>query len=400
MVTGSLANKFYRNNAQVMLTVPMLISGLAAFFVVPMLGALSDRRGRKVVLLPILGLATPWVLMWALDLSHDGHRFKIFLAAQATFGALGDLPGVMGLCFSYVADCVAAERRNTICGLLMAFGCGAGFVVGPSVVSTLFDEGQRTTLTLSTIVAVMMLQVLYASCIPESLQKRATTPTRANPAQSFHMLTGEAGLQRSLLRRLFAIMFLCYLVKVGLAATLGVFAMQVFSFDAQASGTLTVVYGASQSLSQLSLPLLLRCVSRQNAIRWGLFMGFVAAMLPAIPHMPAFGLFISEVALGVPYIVYTLVTTMAASVVPASQAGEASMTITAALTLSSAVGPIAFGSLSSATVTSAYPGSAFCLFIVAMLASIGLAWGLPADETLQALSHDAHATPETKVEEA
>lgn len=184
-------------------------------------------------------------------------------------------------------------------------------------------------------------------------------------------------------------MFLCYLVKVGLVTTLGIFAMQVYGFDAEQSSSLIVVYGVVQSLSQLSLPVLLRCMSRRTAVCIGLLCGFVAAAVPTIPGVPAWSLFVSEAMLAVPYIVYTLLTTTAGSVVHASKAGEASMLVTSAFTLSSAVGPIAFGALSSATVTSPYPGGAFLLFAVVMAVGLVLGFGLPSDEAIQKMHEDA-----------
>jgi DHA1 family tetracycline resistance protein-like MFS transporter len=398
-VLQTLANEFYGTQAQLISNMPQFIAGLCGFVTVPLIGALSDRYGRKpMLLMTLLGSAMPWMLMVIFDLSRDGERFKIFLLARALMGVFGDTSAAVGLCFTYMGDVVAPERRGSAGGLMMAFGAGAGFILAPNAFAWIYDEGARLQLTMLCVVTMMLLQVVYVGVIPESnpTQRRASLPgldcSQLKPTRSFELLCGETSANQGLLRRLFATMFLCYLVKIGLVATMGIFAMQVYDFTTKENSSLSAVYGVVQALSQLALPLLLRGLSQRACVLLGLFCGFVAALIQAVPGAPGWTLFVCEAFLAVPYIVYTVLTTIAGRLVPPSKTGEASMMISSALTLSSAIGPLSFGALSSVTVTTSYPGCAFLLFVAVMGVAFVLALQLPSDECIRQLHDEAKAT--------
>jgi MFS family permease len=184
-------------------------------------------------------------------------------------------------------------------------------------------------------------------------------------------------------------MFLCYLVKIGLAVTLGFFAIQVYNFTTHDNSTLLTVYGIFQTLCQLTLPLLLRVLSQRACVLLGLFCGFLASLIPAIPGVPGWTLYCSEVLLAMPFIVYTVTATIAGRVVPPSKTGEASMMISAALTLSSAIGPLAFGALSSVSVQTSYPGCAFLFFVAVMAIAFVLSLALPSDDCIRQMHSEA-----------
>ena len=107
---------------------------LMQFFFSPILGALSDRFGRRpVVLLSNFGLALDYVLM-ALAPS----LLWLFIGRVIS----GITSASVSTAFAYIADVTAPERRAAVFGKIgVAFG--AGFILGPAVGGLLGDIDPR-----------------------------------------------------------------------------------------------------------------------------------------------------------------------------------------------------------------------------------------------------------------
>src|SRR4051812_13944825 len=104
------------------------------FLAAPMLGVLSDRFGRrKVILVALGGSALDYIVMgWAPTLSW-------LFAARVMAGLLA---GAISACNAYVADVTPPEQRAQGFGLLGA-AFGIGFVLGPVVGGFLGDGNLR-----------------------------------------------------------------------------------------------------------------------------------------------------------------------------------------------------------------------------------------------------------------
>ena len=104
------------------------------FFFSPILGALSDRFGRRpVVLLSNFGLALDYVLM-ALAPS----LLWLFIGRVIS----GITSASVSTAFAYIADVTAPERRAAVFGKIgVAFG--AGFILGPAIGGLLGDIDPR-----------------------------------------------------------------------------------------------------------------------------------------------------------------------------------------------------------------------------------------------------------------
>lgn len=155
--------------------------GLANFLAAPVLGALSDRYGRRpVLLLGFMGLGVSF-FGTALSTSLWG------LIAVRTLG--GVMQANAAIANAYVADISAPEERAKRFGLLGAM-MGLGFIVGP-VMGGLLGE---IDLHLPFYVAggLTLLNCLYGYFVlPESLppaQRKAFSWRSANPATSLRKL--------------------------------------------------------------------------------------------------------------------------------------------------------------------------------------------------------------------
>jgi DHA1 family tetracycline resistance protein-like MFS transporter len=144
------------------------------FFGAPVLGVLSDRFGRrKVILMTLAGSALDYLVMgWAPTIAW-------LFAARVFAGFLG---GAMSTCNAYVADVTPPERRAHGFGMLGA-AFGIGFVLGPALGGVLGEISLRLPFYAAA-AAVAVNWIYGAFWLPESLpleNRRAFDWKRANP---------------------------------------------------------------------------------------------------------------------------------------------------------------------------------------------------------------------------
>ncbi|MBS0618035.1 MAG: TCR/Tet family MFS transporter [Spirochaetes bacterium] len=154
--------------------------GIMQFFFSPILGALSDKYGRRpVILISIVGLGLDFILQgiaWSIP---------VLFAARI-------LGGMTGASFSvgsaYIADVTTAENRAKGFGMIgMAFGIG--FILGPMLGGFL---GQvRPELPFFAAAAFSLVNALYGYFVlPESLPRELRTPFSLKKANAFSALKG------------------------------------------------------------------------------------------------------------------------------------------------------------------------------------------------------------------
>src|SRR5205814_3594753 len=150
------------------------IYSVMQFFCAPILGALSDRFGRRpVILLALAGLGFDYVLL--------------SVAPTIWWLVLGRIvAGIFGATFTpagaYIADVSPPEKRAANFGLIgVAFGLG--FIAGPALGGLLGNVGLRVPFMVAG--GLTLLNWLYGWLVlPESLapkNQRAFSWGRANP---------------------------------------------------------------------------------------------------------------------------------------------------------------------------------------------------------------------------
>ncbi len=129
----------------------------------PLLGRLSDTRGRRIVLLISCLLSIGSYVVYA----HAGTIFWILVSRVLSGVAAANL----GVAFAYVADTTAPEDRAKSLGLLGA-AFGLGFIMGPVIGAQLLRVSNDSPVLLGYVTAglcvVNFLFVLF--CVPESLK--------------------------------------------------------------------------------------------------------------------------------------------------------------------------------------------------------------------------------------
>src|SRR3954468_19718916 len=151
------------------------------FFFSPILGALSDRFGRRpVVLLSNFGLSLDYVLM-ALAPSLSW----LFVGRVIS----GITSASISTAFAYIADVTPPERRAAVFGKIGA-AFGAGFILGPAIGGLLGATDPRLPFWVSA--GLSFANAIYGWLIlPESLPPERRSPFHwksANPVGALKLL--------------------------------------------------------------------------------------------------------------------------------------------------------------------------------------------------------------------
>ena len=231
------------------------------FLFAPVLGNLSDRFGRRPVLLYALAsLGVDYIVMG--------------LAPTISWLFIGRaIAGIAGASFTpahaYIADVTPAEKRAQSFGLMGA-AFGAGFILGPALGGLLGELGPRAPFFAAA--ALSLLNVTYGFFVlPESLtpdRRRPFELRRANPAGTLLQIR-----RQPLVLGLLGSLFLWQFAHQAMPSTWSFYTMYKFGWtEAIVGGSLAFV-GAIMVLGQSTLP---RFVIPRLGERRTALLGFVA----------------------------------------------------------------------------------------------------------------------------
>jgi DHA1 family tetracycline resistance protein-like MFS transporter len=201
------------------------------FIFSPILGALSDRFGRRpVVLLSNFGLALDYVLM-ALAPS----LIWLFIGRVIS----GITSASVSTAFAYIADVTPPERRAAVFGKIGA-AFGAGFILGPAVGGLLGDMDPRLPFWLAA--GLSFANAMYGWLIlPESLPPERRSPFRwksANPLGALRLLRSNSVLAGLSLANFFG-----QVAHVSLPATFVLYAAYRYGWDTRTVGLTLALVG-------------------------------------------------------------------------------------------------------------------------------------------------------------
>ena len=161
--------------------------GIMQFFCAPLLGALSDRFGRRpVLLMSIFGLGLSYII------TSFTTSLILLLLTRVVSGATGASFSVAN---AYVADVTPPEKRGKGFGAVGA-AFGIGFVFGPVIGGLLGDWNVRLPFMVAA--GLSMINGLYGYFVlPESLppeRRTALNLKRANPFSALSYLSRLKGV--------------------------------------------------------------------------------------------------------------------------------------------------------------------------------------------------------------
>ncbi len=234
------------------------------FLAAPLLGELSDRFGRRpVILLSVLGLGCDYIL-----LAVAPNLWLLFIGRLVA----GATSANVAAATAYIADVAPKEERPRLFGLIGAT-FGAGFVVGPALGGFLGSYGLRLPFIAAAVLA--LANVLFGVLVlPESLapeNRRALTWKRANPFSLLSGISRDRGLSR------LAIAWSCSWIGFGaVQSSLVLYTGYRFHWGPQLNGMMLAGVGVSQAVVE---GVLLRHVTGRLGERRTAIVGYVAGAL-------------------------------------------------------------------------------------------------------------------------
>jgi len=207
---------------------------LMQFLFMPVLGSLSDRVGRRpIILLSNFGLGLDYVLMALAP------NLRWLFVGRVISGITAASVSTAG---AYIADVTPAEQRAAKFGLLGA-AFGAGFVVGPALGGMLGDISPRLPFWVAA--GLSLTNGLYGLFVlPESLPRERRSPfswRKANPVGAFKLLRSHHELWG-----LAGVTFLSNLAHAALPSTAVLYMGYRYRWDAKAVGLLLAGVGVCQ----------------------------------------------------------------------------------------------------------------------------------------------------------
>jgi len=205
------------------------IFSLIQFLAAPVFGKISDRHGRKpVLIISTLGTALGFGIMGV------GHSLAMLFAGRIIDGISG---GSIGTAQAYVADITSPENRSKAMGLIGA-AFGLGFVFGPALGGTTASWfGESAPLYLAAALALVNAGLIFF-VLPESLpiEKRGLKKEPSFPGIFHHVRRGPY----------FTAVATYFMLIAGFSVMTAVFALFVshrYGFDAAHTGYVFAMVG-------------------------------------------------------------------------------------------------------------------------------------------------------------
>ena len=235
----------------IVVTLLTSVYAVCVFFAAPGLGALSDRYGRRpLLLICLLGSAIGYFVFGI------GGALWVLFAGRIIEGITG---GSISTIFAYFADIIPPEQRTKYFGWMSAV-VGVGTVIGPTLGGLLARFDYSAPMYFGA--TITLLNVVYGFFfMPESLDKnnrlKKITFVRLNP---FTQLVNVLSMKN--LTRLLVSAFLLWIPNGSLQAVFSQFTMDTFSWKPALIGLMFSIIGVQDIVSQgFIMPQLLKKLS-------------------------------------------------------------------------------------------------------------------------------------------
>lgn len=255
-------------NASIASGIFATIFAIVQFFASPVLGTLSDRFGRRpIVLLSNLGTSFDYAI-----LALAPNLEWLFIGRVIS----GATTASITVASAYVADVTPAEKRAGAYGMISA-AFGIGFVVGPAVGGWLGAFDPRLPFWVAG--GLSMLNFLYGLLVlPESLaaeHRNAFSWKRANPLGSLKMLRRHRELSG-----LASVLQIGYVAHEALPQLFILYTMFAYGWTMKTNGNALAVVGIFTILiSAFVIQRVVDAVGERKALLIGLFFGAVGFLM-------------------------------------------------------------------------------------------------------------------------
>ncbi|KAA0064853.1 hypothetical protein IC582_006096 [Cucumis melo] len=269
-----------------------VVTGIGALLIMPLLGNLSDKLGRKTLLtIPMILTVVP---LGILGYGRSRTLFYVYFVLKCVTSIVCE-GSVQCLAVAYAADNVPEHRRASAFGLLSAVGSSA-FVCGTLCARFLSIPSTFQVAALTAAVAAVYMRIFLTDSVAEcnlsapllsgeNVESVSSDPVSLKKEQIITTLPSVkdlfALLKTSLTFSLAAIVaFFGNLADVGLYASLLYYLKARFHFDKDRFADLMVISGAASTISQLLLlPILIPALGENRLLSVGLFFNCIHMLL-------------------------------------------------------------------------------------------------------------------------
>lgn len=327
---------------------PILSSfSLAQFLVTPTLGRLSDRYGRrKVILISLVGNA---IAMIVFALGTELRLLPLLIASRVLAGATA---GNLSACQAAIADVTRQSERAGAMGRLGS-GISLGIILGPVIGGTLFHLAPWAPPVAAAAMAVfdvILTFFLMPETLPSFRKETGAAPADAHGTQK----SSNSGPKQSFIGLLFQrpmgyvllLGFFTFVCLMNIQAALPSLADHRFKWKGTTVGVLFGLFGGMNLLVQgFLLGRLAKRYGEINLIIAGAILNALGMICIALAHTPSL-LFAGIVILGIGVaITNPLLASIASKFAPENQQGEVLGIAQSAGTFGRIVGPTASSTL-------------------------------------------------------
>lgn len=335
------------------------------FVCAPILGGLSDRFGRRpVLLLSLFGFGLDYILQG--------------LAPSIGWLFVGRIiAGIMGASFTtasaYIADVSPPEKRAQNFGLIGA-AFGMGFIIGPAIGGFLGSYGPRVPFFVAA--GLTLLNWLYGFFVlPESLKPENRRPfnwKRANPVGSL------VRLQRyPVIISLVASLVLIYIAGHAMQSTWTFITMEQFKWSEKVVGLSLAFIGLMIGIVQGGLS---RFIIPKLGPKWSVYVGLIMYAIGFICFSLAnqsWMMFAFMVPYALGGIAGPSLQGIISSQVPSNEQGELQGALTSLASVTSIIGPLVmtylFSYFTGSSAPIYFPGAPFAMGALLTIFSVLLA---------------------------